>query len=80
MSKDCVRFLGVDIRRKTSEEAKIVQRVVKGRLVKSRINDTRLYFYIPVLHIMKKLSEAGFTKIYTTQSGESRVVPNAIAK
>ena len=71
---------GVDIKRRNSKEAKIVQRIVKGKLVKSRINNTRLNFYMPVLHIMKKLNEAGYTKTYTAQSGESKIVPNAIIK
>jgi hypothetical protein len=80
VTKDNVRFLGVDIKRNVSEEAKVVQRVVKGRLIKSRINSTRLYFYMPVLHIMKKLSEAGFIKTYVSLSGLSKHVPNAITK
>lgn len=71
-----VRFLGVDIRR----SAKIVQRVVKGRLIKSRINEGRLYFYMPVTHIMSKLQEAGFIKTYTDQTGVSKLVPNAITR
>lgn len=44
VSKDYVRFLGVDIIRNTSEESKIVQRIVKGRMIKSRINNSRLHF------------------------------------
>jgi hypothetical protein len=80
VTKDNVRFLGVDIKRNVSEEAKVIQRVVKGRLIKSRINSTRLYFYMPVLHIMKKLSEAGFIKTYISQAGVSKQVPNAVTK
>lgn len=80
VTKQDVRFLGVDIRRNVRDEAKIVQREVKGRLIKSRINDTRLYFYMPVLHIMKKLLEAGFIKTYTSKSGISKYVPNAVTK
>lgn len=80
VSKDYVRFLGVDIIRNTSEESKIVQRIVKGRMIKSRINNSRLHFFMPVPHIMKKLSEAGFTKSYTSQNGDTKIVPNAITK
>jgi hypothetical protein len=75
-----VRFLGVDICRKNKGESKIVQRIVKGRLVKSRINNTRIYFYIPVEDIMRKLKKAGFTKTYTSVKGKVKLVPNAITK
>ena len=80
VTKDYVRFLGVDIMRNISAESKIVKRNVKGRYIKSRINSTRLYFYMPVLHIMKKLHEAGFTKLYISQTGVKKTVPNAITK
>jgi len=75
-----VRFLGVDISRKERGESKIVQRLVKGRLVKSRINNSRIYFYMPVQDIMRKLEKAGFIKTYTSAEGQVKPVPNAITK
>ena len=80
MSKDDVGFLGVDIRRNNSDEAKVVQRIVRGRPVKSRINNTRLYLYMPVEKILKRLNEAGFTKTYVSKNGVNKLVPNAITK
>jgi hypothetical protein len=80
VAENDVRFLGVDIRKRVSDSAKIVQRVVKGRLIKSRINEVRLYFYIPVTHILSKLQEAGFIKTYTDQLGVNKLVPNAMTK
>lgn len=75
-----VRFLGVDINRKDSGESKIIQRQVKGRLIKSRINNNRLYFYVPVRDIIKKLEKAGFIKTYTSANGREKLAPNAITK
>nr|YP_010183833.1 hypothetical protein LI437_mgp36 [Coccidioides posadasii]QVG61956.1 hypothetical protein [Coccidioides posadasii] len=80
VTKNDVRFLGVDIRRRVSGSAKVVYKAVKGRVIKSRINEARLYFYMPVTHIMSKLQEAGFIKTYTDQSGENKLVPNAITR
>lgn len=75
-----VRFLGVDIRRSVSDTAKVVQRAVKGRVIKSRINEARLYFFMPVTHILSKLQEAGFIKSYTDQAGNVKLVPNAMTR
>lgn len=80
VTKKDVRFLGVDIRRRVSDTAKMVQRIVKGRVIKSRINEARLYFYVPVTHIMSKLQEAGFIKSYTDQAGNNKLVPNAVTR
>lgn len=80
VTQDDVRFLGVDIRRTFSAESKIVARLIKGRLVKSRINRTRLYFYMPVNHILEKLQKEGYIKSYTTYDGVTKLVPNAITK
>ena len=80
ITKERAHFLGVDIRRKVSKATKIVSRRVKGRLIKSRINQTRIYFGIPVEKIMKKLQERGFVKTYTRPDGKAKVVHNAINK
>lgn len=80
MNEDKARFLGVDITLKKSRESKIVQRIVKGRLIKSRINNSRPYFHMPVQHILEKLSAAGYIKTYTNWFGETKEVPNAITK
>ena len=71
---------GYTQRRKVSKATKIVSRRVKGRLIKSRINQTRIYFGIPVEKIMKKLQERGFVKTYTRPDGKAKVVSNAITK
>ena len=78
VTKYNVRFLGVDI--KSGDESKIVTRVVKGRKIKSRINYTRLYFYLPVETTLNKLKEQGYIKTYTSSEGVSKLVPNAMTK
>lgn len=80
ITQESVRFLGVDIERGVSGEKKIIQRRVKGRLIKARINSTKLQFYMPVEHIMKKLMDAGYMKTYVSQDGVSKIVPNAITR
>jgi len=75
-----VKFLGVDIKRNISKEAKIIKKIIRGKLVKSRINNTRLHFYMPVLQILDRLQDAGFTKVYVSKSGEKKLVSNAITK
>lgn len=75
-------FLGVDIRRDVSKESKIVLRRIKGRIVKSRINQTRIQFGIPVEKTLKRLKDKGFTKTYTKKkkNGKLKLVPEAITK
>jgi group II intron reverse transcriptase/maturase len=75
-----VNFLGFDIRKMVAQEVKIVQRVVKGRTIKSRINSVRLNFCIPVKKIIKKLEAEGFVKKHITKAGMVIYVPNAITK
>ena len=72
--------MGVDIRRNMSKESKIVLRRVKGRLVKSRINQTKIQFGIPVEKIIKRLKDKGFIKTYTRKDGKIKLVPNAMTK
>lgn len=73
-------FLGIDIRRNKSKESKIVLRRVKGRLVKSRINQTKIQFGIPVEKIIRRLQDKGFIKTYTRKDGRVKLVPNAMTK
>lgn len=75
-----VSFLGFEIRKTTAHEAKIVLREIKGRIVKSRINNVRLNFNIPIKEIIKKLEATGFIKKHITKMGLTRYVPNAITK
>lgn len=80
ITSESVRFLGVDIEKRVSDEKKIVQKIIQGRLVKSRINSVRLHFFMPVEHILKKLFDAGYIKKYVTRDGVSKLMPNAITK
>lgn len=86
VTKNSVRFLGVDIKRPPMGESprvsysRVVKRVVKSRiLLPPRINK-RLLFYLPVKTILAKLTSAGYIKSYISKDGISKLVPNAITK
>lgn len=80
LSYKTAKFLGVEIGKNSSKESKIVSKMIKGKLVKSRINNVRLYFYIPVTDLLKKLKDSGFIKEYVNKIGTKKLVPNAITK
>jgi hypothetical protein len=80
VAEKSIRFLGFDIKKVVAQEVRLVSRLVKGRIVKSRINSVRLSFYIPVKMIIEKLKNAGFIKTHTTKTGMTNYVPNAITK
>lgn len=63
-----------------SKDSKIVQRRVKGRLIKSKINQTNILFGIPVEEVINKLQNKGFIKTYTRKDGTVKLVPNAMTK
>lgn len=48
------------------------------RIIKSRINQARVYFAAPVVEILTKLEKNGFIKRY--KDNKSRLVPDAITK
>ena len=80
ITKEEAHFLGVDIMRDMSKDSKIVQRRVKGRLIKSKINQTNILFGIPVEEVINKLQNKGFIKTYTRKDGTVKLVPNAMTK
>lgn len=49
-----------------------------GRIIKSRINQTRIYFAAPIAEILAKLETKGFIKRY--ERDRNRLIPNAITK
>jgi len=80
ITKESAKFLGIDINRNKSKESKIVTKIAKVRQIKSIINNTRLYFYLPVSDILNKLKESGFIKEYISKNGVKSLAPNAITK
>jgi hypothetical protein len=75
-----VKFLGVKFWIPRAVQAKIVQKFnpKAGRIIKSRINQTRIYFAAPIAEILTKLEDKGFIKRYSQD--QNRLVPNAITK
>lgn len=94
VTKDYVRFLGVDIHINNPAESppggalrglpgkkfKIVTKVFRDRKIKARINNVRPYFYIPTKDILEKLKLKGYIKTYVSKQGVSKLVPNAMTK
>jgi len=49
-----------------------------GKFIKSRINQTRIYFAAPIAEILTKLEKNGFIKRY--DQNEERLIPEAIPR
>jgi len=63
-----------------SKNPKIVNRNYGSKVIKARINQTRIYFYIPVKELINKLTDSGFIKTYVSKNGNKKLVPNAVTK
>lgn len=80
LNKDQARFLGVHLWIPKADQAKIVNKYNEraGRFIKSRINQTRMYYAAPIKEILTKLEKNGFIKRY--KQNKNRLIPNAITK
>ena len=74
------KFLGVELKRNMSKNPKIVNRNYGSKVIKARINQTRIYFYIPVKELINKLTDSGFIKTYISKNSNKKLVPNAVTK
>jgi len=71
-------FLGVDFNKPVSKQAPIVMRRYADRIIKTRINQTKIYFYMPVKEMLKTLQERGFIKL--SPNVKNKYISNAITK
>jgi len=55
-------FLGVDFNKPVSKKAPIVKRKYADRIIKARINQAKIHFYMTVKEMLKTLQEKGFIK------------------
>lgn len=80
LSSKQAKFLGMLLWIPRSKNAKIVKKYNSkaGRYIKSRINQTRIYFAAPIASILKKLESQGIIKRY--DQDRNRLIPNAITK
>jgi hypothetical protein len=68
------KFLGVEFDRPKGKESKIISKLVKGKIVKSRINHTRIHFYLPIEEMIKTFYDKGFIK----KNDQGKYITNAI--
>lgn len=74
-----VKFLGVYFDIHSRKEWKIVKRKSKiYGTIKARINQVRIYFYLPTREIIKELQEKGFVKLIGNK--ETKTVTSAMKK
>lgn len=80
LSFDRAKFLGVHFWVAKALEAKIVTKynAKAKRMIKSRVNQARVYFAAPVAEILRKLEKNGFIKRY--KANKTRLIPDAITK
>lgn len=80
LSFDRAKFLGVHFWIPKSLQAKIVTKynAKAKRMIKSRINQARVYFAAPVAEILTKLEKNGFIKRY--KANKVRLIPEANTK
>lgn len=74
-----VKFLGVYFDIPLAKESKVVKR--KSKLygtIKARINQVRIYFYLPAREIIEELQEKGFVKLIGNK--ERKTVTSAVKK
>jgi len=74
------KFLGMSLWIPRAKSVKIVKKYNSkaGRFIKSRINQTRVYFAAPIAEILKKLEKQGIIKRYS--KNRNRLIPSAIPK
>jgi group II intron reverse transcriptase/maturase len=71
-------FLGVDFNKPVSKQSPIVKRKYADRIIKTRINQSKIYFYMPVKEMLKTLQERGFIKL--SPNVKNKYISNAITK
>lgn len=74
-----VKFLGVYFDIPSGKEKKLVKRKSKiYGTIKARINQVRVYFYLPTKEIIEELKEKGFVKLIANK--ETKTVTSAVKK
>jgi hypothetical protein len=56
---DYAHFLGVDFNKPVSKQSLIVKRRYANRIIKTRINQTKINFYMPVKKMLDTLQDRG---------------------